>query len=73
MIEINWLQDIDINIIQCNALSPYISDKDCLMNNCHLLLYLYYYLKIISDDASFITNLLLQNNIISVSIVKNYI
>ena len=23
-IEINWLQDVDI--IQCNALSPYISD-----------------------------------------------
>ena len=61
-IEINWLQDI--NIIQCTAYNyPYISAPNSLINSCHLLL----------EYISFIKNLLLQNNKLSVSIVKNYI
>ena len=50
-IEINWLQDVDI--IHCNALSPYIYDTNDLTNNCDLYQYLYHY---------FIKNLKMQNN-----------
>ena len=66
--EIKWLQDV--NIIQCTDLSPYISGTDGVMGTCYLYLYLYYHI-IISELTSFIKNLLLQNNEISVSIVKN--
>ena len=43
----------------------------CLTHNCLLYFYLYYHIKIISKNASFIKNLKLQNNRISVYIVKN--
>ena len=71
-IEINWLQDI--NIIKCTAQFPYISATNSLMNTCHMLLLSFFHniiiQKIISELTSIIKNLLLQNNKISVSIVK---
>ena len=42
-IEIDWLQDVDI--IQRNALSSYISDTNDVSNNYDYYLYLYYYIK----------------------------
>ena len=49
--------------------------KTIIMNNCHMLLLTFLQLeniqKFLSEFSSFIKNLLLQNNKISDSIVKN--
>ena len=70
-IEINCLQDIIQFNVQPNY--PYVSGTKDAMINCHLQLYSYHYIKIISAKPSFIENLLLQNDNISVSIIKKYI
>ena len=68
-IEINWLQDVDI--IQCNALSSYISNTNDVMKSLSLVpIFISLLYKIISENTSFIKNLKLQNDKISVSIVK---
>ena len=69
-IEINWLQDI--NIIQLTVYVPYISATNGVMNNCHLLLFIFlqnYYTKNYFI-MFFYQNMLLLNNNKSVSNVK---
>ena len=54
-IEINWLHDVDI--IQCNALSPYISDTIAISIPIFIL-----YKKYLRKYFIFIKNVLFQNN-----------
>ena len=42
-IEIDWLQNVDK--IQRNELSPYVSNSNDVSNNCDVYLYLYYSIK----------------------------
>ena len=67
-IEINWLQDVDI--IQSDAFSPYIFNRNDVANISLVHIFILLIKKIFQKILLFIKNLKLQNNKISVSIAK---